>query len=94
MHYERSTRTIVWHTGRSLVVSPADAPAYQADFADYQGEHQYTKHHGPSNLPPGTQPLTDAQGQHLLQLLQTPGLWGSPNDGMRPAGLGRAGCHG
>jgi hypothetical protein len=86
VHYETSTRTIVWHTGRCLVVNPVDGPAYQADFAEYQGEHQYVAHHGPSNLAPGTQPLDDAQGQHLLQLLQTPGLWGGPNDGIILAG--------
>jgi hypothetical protein len=86
VHYERSTRTIVWHTGRGLVVSPPDAPTYQAGFADYAGQHQYIAHHGASNLPPGTQPLADAQGQHLLQLLQTPGLGGGPNDGIILAG--------
>jgi hypothetical protein len=81
--------TIVWNTGRGLVVSPTDAPTYTADAATYRGDYRYTEEtHRTTNLPAGTQPLADAQGLHLLQLLRVPGLWGSPNDHLLLFGWG------
>jgi hypothetical protein len=76
---DAATGTIVWNTGRGLVVSHPGGTTEQVDHADHEGDNRYinAKH---SNLPPGTQPLTDAQGLHLLRLLQVPGLWGGPND--------------
>lgn len=79
-HLEPDTGTIVWNTGRGLVVSPTDAPTYQADAADYTGQFHYIAT-GRSILPPGTQPLADAQGQHLLQLFVAMG-WHGANDGL------------